>query len=92
MPLVRGESLRERLNREGPLPFDAVTADPSQVAGALDYAHTRGVVHRDVKPENLLLADDQVYLADFGIASALAGGGRGAGSPRPDSRSVRQPT
>jgi len=71
MPLVRGESLRERLAREGPLPLETVNAITSQVAGALDYAHTRGVVHRDVKPDNLLLADDQVYLADFGIASAL---------------------
>ncbi len=66
-----GESLRERLTREGPLPLETVNAITSQVAAALDYAHKRGVVHRDVKPENLLLADDQVYLADFGIASAL---------------------
>ena len=66
------------LTREGPLPLDTVNAITSQVAAALDYAHKRGVVHRDVKPENLLLADDQVYLADFGIASALedAAGGR----------------
>jgi tetratricopeptide (TPR) repeat protein len=71
MPLVRGETLRDRLTREGQLPLEAVTAITSQVAAALDYAHKRGVVHRDVKPENLLLADDQVYLADFGIASAL---------------------
>ncbi len=71
MPLVRGESLRERLAREGPLPLETASAIASQVAGALDYAHARGVVHRDVKPDNLLLADDQVYLADFGIASAV---------------------
>jgi serine/threonine protein kinase/Flp pilus assembly protein TadD len=71
MPLVRGETLRARLTREGPLPIDAVNSITSQVAGALDYAHKRGVVHRDVKPENFLIADDQVYLADFGIASAL---------------------
>ena len=78
MPLVRGESLRERLVREGPLPLETVNAITSQVAAALDYAHKRGIVHRDVKPDNLLLADDQVYLADFGIASALedAAGGR----------------
>ena len=71
MPLVRGESLRERVAREGQLPLETVIAITSQVAGALDYAHKRGVVHRDVKPDNLLLDDDQVYLADFGIASAL---------------------
>lgn len=71
MPLVRGETLRERLAREGQFPLESVAAITSQVAAALDHAHTRGVVHRDVKPENLLLADDQVYLADFGIAAAL---------------------
>ena len=78
MPLVRGESLRERLTREGQLSLDDGNAIAAQVAGALDYAHKRGVVHRDVKPENLLLADDQVYLADFGIAAAVeeAGGAR----------------
>ena len=83
MPLVRGETLRDRLTREGPLPLDAVNVILSQVTAALDYAHKRGVVHRDVKPENLLLADDQVYLADFGIASALEERG-GAGLPKPD--------
>jgi tetratricopeptide (TPR) repeat protein len=71
MPLVRGETLRDRLSREGQLPLETATAITTQVAAALDYAHKHGVVHRDVKPENLLLADDQVYLADFGIASAL---------------------
>ena len=71
MPFVRGESLRQRLTREGQLPLETVSAIASQVAAALDYAHKRGVVHRDVKPDNLLLSDDQVYLADFGIASAL---------------------
>ncbi len=71
MPLVRGESLGELLAREGQLPLETVDAITSQVAGALDYAHKCGVVHRDVKPDNILLADDQAYLADFGIASAL---------------------
>ena len=78
MPWIRGESLRERLSREGPLSLDATIAIVEQVAGALDYAHGRGVVHRDVKPENILLDGDNAYLADFGIASALeqAGGTR----------------
>ena len=71
MPLVRGESLRERLTRQGPLSLDEGSTIATQVAGALDYAHKHGIVHRDVKPENLLLADDQVYLADFGIAAAV---------------------
>ena len=78
MPWIRGESLRERLSRDGPLSLDAIIAIVGQVAGALDYAHGRGVVHRDVKPENILLDGDNAYLADFGIASALehAGGTR----------------
>ncbi|MGD8322429.1 MAG: serine/threonine-protein kinase, partial [Gemmatimonadota bacterium] len=62
MPLVRGESLRQRLEREGQLPLDAVLAIARGVAEGLDYAHGLGVVHRDIKPENILLEDEQVFL------------------------------
>lgn len=78
MPLVEGESLRDRLDREGKLPLDEVLAIARAVAATLAYAHEKGVVHRDVKPENILFSGDQPLVADFGIARALsaAGGGR----------------
>jgi serine/threonine-protein kinase len=68
MPLVRGESLRERLRRAGPLPLEEVRRIASNVGAALDYAHGQGVVHRDVKPGNILLDEEHAMVADFGIA------------------------
>jgi eukaryotic-like serine/threonine-protein kinase len=62
MPYVDGESLRDRLRREKQLPVDDAVAIARQVAAALDYAHRQGVVHRDVKPENILLADGQAMV------------------------------
>jgi len=73
MPFIYGESLRERLHREGKLPIDEAITILCEVAGALAYAHKQGVIHRDIKPENILLEDGQAVLADFGIAAALAG-------------------
>lgn len=76
MPHVEGESLREWLDRESRLPVDVALRITQQVADALQYAHAQGVVHRDVKPENILLSGGHALLADFGISSALkeAGG------------------
>jgi eukaryotic-like serine/threonine-protein kinase len=72
MPYVRGESLRDRLKREGRLSVAEALRITLQVAQALGYAHREGVVHRDVKPENILLTEDGVtLLADFGIARPL---------------------
>ena len=56
MPYVEGETLRQRLQREGRLPLDAATTLAGEVADALAYAHAHGVVHRDIKPENILLS------------------------------------
>jgi TolB-like protein/tRNA A-37 threonylcarbamoyl transferase component Bud32 len=77
MPLVRGESLRDRLTRERQLPVDEAVRITQQIAGALDFAHREGVIHRDIKPENILLHDGEALLADFGIAMALAEAGAG---------------
>jgi tetratricopeptide (TPR) repeat protein len=71
IPFIEGGSLRQRLAREPQLPLGEAVRVATQVASALAFAHGRGVVHRDVKPENILLAGDQCVLADFGIASAL---------------------
>lgn len=71
MPFVEGETLRVYLARTGPLPVDEAIRLACEVADALDYAHLRGIVHRDVKPENVLLQDGHAVVADFGIALAL---------------------
>ena len=78
MPFIEGETLRARLEREGPLPIDDAVRIAREVLSALDYAHRHRVIHRDVKPENILLHDGSALVADFGIALAVqtAGGAR----------------
>ncbi len=78
MPLVTGETLRARLDRERQPPIADALRIAREVAGALDYAHRQNVIHRDIKPENILLHDGQAIVADFGIALAVqsAGGAR----------------
>jgi len=72
MPVVEGESLKERLVREGRLSLSEVGRLVDEVAGALDYAHQRGVVHRDIKPANILLSGGHAIVTDFGIALATS--------------------
>ena len=72
MPLVDGETLQTRLQREPQLPLDDARRIVAQIAAALDYAHETGIIHRDVKPSNLFLAGDRALVADFGIAKDLA--------------------
>src|SRR3989475_9165851 len=70
MPYVQGESLRNRLAREVQLPVADAVRIAVEIAGALDYAHHHGVIHRDIKPDNVLLHDGRPLVADFGIALA----------------------
>jgi serine/threonine protein kinase/Flp pilus assembly protein TadD len=74
MPLVEGETLRSRLDREKQLPLDDALRITTEVADALTYAHQHGVIHRDIKPENILLSGNHALVADFGIARALSAG------------------
>jgi eukaryotic-like serine/threonine-protein kinase len=71
MPFVSGESLYDRLQRERRLPVPDAVGIARDVATALAYAHERGVMHRDVKPENILLARGRALIADFGLARAI---------------------
>jgi serine/threonine-protein kinase len=77
MPLVEGESLRARIDRERQLPLDDALRYAREVADALSYAHAHGVVHRDIKPENILIESDHAVVADFGIARAFASAAKG---------------
>ncbi|MDQ3997315.1 MAG: serine/threonine protein kinase, partial [Gemmatimonadota bacterium] len=71
LPYMEGGTLRQRLLREKQLPIGDAVAIARTVAEALNYAHARGLIHRDVKPENILFTNGEARLADFGIARAL---------------------
>ena len=75
MRLVEGGDLRKLIDREGPLPPVRAIALLGQVAEALDAAHAAGIVHRDVKPHNVLVEGDRAFLSDFGLAKALGDSG-----------------
>ena len=71
MPLVEGESLRERLHSERPMAIENITRILEEISGALEYAHAQGVVHRDIKPENVMFFHERAVVLDFGIGKAL---------------------
>lgn len=76
MPFVDGESLTARLRRETQLPVDDAVRITTEVASALEYAHRRGVIHRDIKPDNILFHEGRALVADFGIALVASTGER----------------
>jgi len=78
MPYVEGESLRSRLSR-GPLSVREAVSILKDVARALSYAHGRGVIHRDIKPDNILITSGAATVTDFGVAKALSASREGAG-------------
>jgi serine/threonine protein kinase/Flp pilus assembly protein TadD len=75
MPYIEGESLRDRMNREGQLTLEDSLHIGRAVAGALDYAHRNHIVHRDIKPENIMLNEGEPMVMDFGIAKAVSAAG-----------------
>ena len=75
MPYVEGESLRQRLQRDGRLPVAEAIRIAGEIADALEYAHAHGVIHRDIKPENILLTGGHALVTDFGVARALSAAG-----------------
>jgi DNA-binding beta-propeller fold protein YncE/predicted Ser/Thr protein kinase len=80
MRLVKGGDLKKLIDREGPLPPARAIALLGQVAEALDAAHAAGIVHRDVKPHNILVEGDRAYLSDFGLAKAYEDTGARSGT------------
>jgi len=75
MPYVEGESLRDRLKREGQLSVEDATSILREVLDALEHAHRKGIIHRDIKPDNVLLSGRHALVADFGVAKAVSAAG-----------------
>jgi eukaryotic-like serine/threonine-protein kinase len=92
MPFVEGESLRLRLERHGPMTVAQTVSILRDVARALAYAHERGVVHRDIKPDNVLLSLGAAVVADFGVAKALFSARAAAGELTGEQVAVPRPS
>ena len=75
MPHIEGETLRERLRKDGSVPATEAARLARSLAGALDFAHRHGVVHRDIKPENVIMFEGEPLILDFGIAKAISAAG-----------------
>ena len=75
MPYVEGETLEERIVREGPLPVEEALRIAREVADALAHAHEKGVIHRDIKPSNIMFEAGHAVIADFGVARAVGAAG-----------------
>ena len=75
MPVMEGETLRDRLLRDGQIPLDESLQLVRGIASALDYAHRQNIVHRDIKPENVMLQDGEAVVMDFGIGKAVSAAG-----------------
>jgi serine/threonine-protein kinase len=80
MPFISGDSVRARLEREGPFPLEDVMRIAGDVGRAIDHAHEHGVLHRDIKPENVLLEGTRALVCDFGVARAIEAAGGGSSS------------
>src|SRR4051812_45808236 len=80
MPLVEGESLRARIARHGELPLSEAIRLLREIASALSYAHEHGIVHRDIKPDNVLLSGGGAMITDFGVAKAVSASSNAEGS------------
>ncbi len=76
MPLVPGKTLGSRVSEEGPLSIDEALSITQDIAAAIDHAHAHNIIHRDIKPDNIVFSDSHALICDFGVARALVTAGR----------------
>ena len=76
MPLAPGKTLGSRVSEEGPLSIDEALSITQDIAAAIDHAHAHNIIHRDIKPDNIVFSDSHALICDFGVARALVTAGR----------------